>query len=169
MGVAMGEAHEIQGEIVDGASVSTLPVVFAPVPEGFTELQSRFIDAFIQIGKGEAAALAAGYGEGGAAQIAMRNLAKPKVQREIERRLKQQGGSALAIAITRLVKVCEESDDDKAAVSAALGLMDRFGMSPPRGPLVAIQNNNIGGEQAQSILIEVQKARERRLAQQESA
>lgn len=150
--------------IVEG-SVSASVSVVTPTPDGFTELQSAFIDHYIALGgKGEAAALAAGYGAGGAAQIAMRNLAKPKVQDEIQRRLKMQGGSALAIAITRLLKIIETSTDDRAAVAASLGLMDRFGMAPPKGPAIVNNIAVMNGNAAQAILIDVQQRREQRLA-----
>lgn len=141
-------------------------VVFGPVPDDLTELQSRFVDAFIQLGgNAYAAAEAAGYGKSDG--MGLRNLAKPKIQNEIVRRLKVQGGTVLAIAIGALLRVIENpASDEKAVTQAALGLMDRFGMAPPRGPAVAVQvnNNNVNGHQAQSILAEVLAAREARLS-----
>mgnify|MGYP001149752623 CR=1 FL=1 len=141
-------------------------VVFGPVPDDLTELQSRFVDAFIQLGgNAYAAAEAAGYGKSDG--MGLRNLAKPKIQNEIVRRLKVQGGTVLAIAIGALLRVIENpASDEKAVTQAALGLMDRFGMAPPRGPAVAVQVNqtNVNGHQAQSILAEVLAAREARLS-----
>lgn len=141
-------------------------VVFGPVPEDLTELQSYFVDAFIQLGgNASAAAEVAGYGKGDS--MGIRNLAKPKIQNEIVRRLKIQGGSVLAVAIGALLRIIENpASDEKAVTQAALGLMDRFGMAPPRGPAVAVQvnNNNVNGHQAQSILAEVLAAREARLS-----
>lgn len=148
--------------------LATAPVIgsdddFGPDPHRFTELQKAFIREFVANGgKAEAAAISAGYG-GGAQGMAMRNLAKPRVQAEIQRRLRLQCGSALAVAVGRLMKIAETSTDDRAAVAAALGLMDRFGMAPPKGPAVNVQVNNFGNSEAQSILSEVVERRTQRL------
>ncbi len=147
-----------QGCVAAPLSLVTLP------PEGLTDLQSRFVDAFIQNGgRAGEAAVTAGYG-GGAENMGLRNLAKPKLQAEIVRRLKLQHGSALAAAIGRLLKIIETSEDDRAAVAASLGLMDRFGMAPPKGPAIVNNIAVMNGHQAQSILAEVQQRREQRLA-----
>lgn len=146
------------------APVDPEPDDFGPDRERFTELQRRFIREFVANGgDGSAAAVAAGYG-GGASGMAIRNLAKQRIQAEIVRRIRLQSGSALAIAVGRLMKIAETSTDDRAAVAAALGLMDRFGMAPPKGPSVNVQvNNNFGNSEAQSILTEVVQRREQRL------
>lgn len=160
------ETHENARDMIVEGSVSASVAVVTPAAEGFTDLQSAFIDQYIILGgHAEKAALAAGYGAGGAAQIAMRNLAKPKIQNEIVRRLKMQSGSALAAAIGRLLKIIETSTDDRAAVAASLGLMDRFGMAPPKGPAVVNNIAVMNGNAAQAILIEVQERRQQRLAQ----
>jgi hypothetical protein len=154
--------------IVEG-SVSGPVTLITPTPDGLTDLQSAFIDAFIQNGgRAGEAAVTAGYG-GGAENMGLRNLAKPKIQAEIQRRLKTQAGSALAAAIGRLLKIIETSTDDRAAVAAALGLMDRFGMAPPKGPAIVNNIAVMNGNAAQAILIEVQERRQQRLAQHSDA
>jgi hypothetical protein len=127
-------------------------------------MQSRFCDAFIALGgDGTKAALIAGYAEGGAANIAMRNLASPKINDEIIRRLKLSGSSALAVAIGGLLRIIERSKDDKAVVAASIALMDRFGMAPPKGAGVTVNVNNMTGDGVQALINEVWQAREMRL------
>lgn len=136
--------------------------------DGLTDLQRQFVDHYCALGgDGTAAAIAAGYG-GGAKNMATRNLLKPKIQAEIERRVRMGRGSALLTATNRLFQIIEGSDDERAVVQAALGVMDRFGMAPPKGPAVAVQVNNISGTEAQGILKDVQEARARRLGTQSS-
>lgn len=167
------QKRENPGSVIVEGSVVAPTALRAPDQEhgkGFTELQDRFVDRFIEMGgKGTEAALAAGYGEGGAANIAQRNLANPKIQAEIARRLKLQTGSALATALGALFEVIEEGEDERARVQAALGIMDRFGMAPPKGPAVAVQINNMDGNGAQAILLDVQNRRQQRLARQVDA
>jgi hypothetical protein len=141
------------------------PVIrYAPTPEGFTDMQSRFCDAFIALGgKGEQAAIEAGYSPGGAMNIAIRNMASPKINGEIIRRLKLSGSSALAVAIGGLLRIIERSKDDKAVVAASIALMDRFGMAPPKGPGVTVNVNNMTGDGVQALINEVWQAREMRL------
>lgn len=159
--------------VVDGASVSgsiTDRAGEIETPEGrINERQSAFIDAFIELGgRAEEAAIQAGYA-GGASNMASRNLAKPKIQAEIVRRLKLRHGSALAIAIGNLLTIIEESEDDRARVQAALGIMDRFGMAPPRGPAATVNVNVMTAGAAQAVLQDVQKRREQRLSSQSAA
>jgi hypothetical protein len=152
--------------ISSSGSVSDPLVPFAPTPEGFTDMQSRFCDAFISLGgDGTKAAIIAGYAQGGAANIAMRNLASPKINDEIIRRLKLSGSSALAVAIGGLLRIIERSKDDKAVVAASLGLMDRFGMAPPKGAGVVVNVNNMTGDGVQALINEVWAERERRMKQ----
>lgn len=147
-------------------SASAPAALVAPAADGFTDLQSAFMDAFIANGgKGGDAAVTAGYG-GGAEGMALRNLAKPKIQAEIARRIKLQTGSALAIAIGALFQVIEEGEDERARVQAALGIMDRFGMAPPKGPATQVNIGVMNGNAAQAILVDVQQRREQRLAKQ---
>ena len=154
----------LQGEGDGGASVQApLAVVVQAPADGLTDQQRAFCQAFIdERGQIEAAAIAAGYG-GGAKNMGTRNLAKPKIQAEIARRLKLQAGSALAIALGALFRIIESSDDPRAVVQAALGIMDRFGMAPPKGPAVAVQVNNVSGDAAQQLLRSVWDSRAARL------
>jgi hypothetical protein len=147
-------------------SVSEADLACAPEIEGLTAMQSRFVWAFILTGgKAERSAELAGYG-GGAKNMAFRNLAKRKIQEAIADKLKLQPGSALATAIGALYRVLETGKDERAVVAAATALMDRFGMAAPKGPAVAVQiNNNVGSAEAQSILADVQAARQARLTQ----
>lgn len=159
-----------QGDDDAVASVQRPLTVIAQVPnDGLNDQQRAFCQAFIEErGNIEAAAIAAGYG-GGARNMGTRNLAKPKIQAEIARRLKLQAGSALAIALGALFKVIEESDDPRAVVQAALGIMDRFGMAPPKGPAVAVQVNNLGGTAAQELIRDIWNGRQARISGGESA
>ena len=158
---------EITAVEVEEGSVKPSGSVLAPAEDGpkdgLNDQQRAFCQAFIDHrGNIEQAASAAGY-RGGAANMGTRNLAKPKIQAEIARRLRLQAGSALAKALDALFRVIETSTDHKAVVQAALGIMDRFGMAPPKGPAVAVQVNNLPGSAAQTILMQVMQARQRRL------
>lgn len=147
--------------------------------DGLNERQRAFVDFYVggiaaQIagteedvppGDGTRSAIAAGYGAG-AGNMATRNLLKPKVQAEIERRIKVGRGSALLVGVTALFKVLDKGTDERAIVTAATAILDRFGMAPPKGPAVAVQINNLGANEAQAILIDVQERRQQRLARQ---
>ena len=139
-------------EQVIEASVSGPSKLVALPPDGLTDQQREFVRQFVLLGKSGEAALAAGYGHD---TYGTRLLARKKVQAEIARQVKMQTGSALAMAMARLLRIVETSTDDRAAVAAALGLMDRFGMAPPKGPAVAVQVNNIGGPAASAVLQQV--------------
>ncbi|HEX8420913.1 MAG TPA: terminase small subunit [Sphingomonas sp.] len=163
----MGETTIFCDDVVDVGSVAASPPPRLPavesVKDGLTAMQRAFCEEFVANGgRSGAAAVAAGYG-GGAEQMGMRNLAKKRIQEDIERRVKLSRGSGLAMAMGRLLKVIEHSSDDKAAVQAALGLMDRLGMAPPRGPGTTVNVNTMTANTAQSILIEVANARQERL------
>jgi hypothetical protein len=130
---------------------------------GLTDLEVRFAQAFVENGGkiGEAALTAGASHE----TYGHRVLARKKVQDEIARRVKLQAGSALAIAFSGLIRVIESAEsDERAVVAAALGLMDRFGMAPPKGPSVAVQVNNVGNPGAQQVSAVLQQIFERRQA-----
>lgn len=149
--------------IVEGSVRAPSVVRAPPGDDGLNDLQRSFVDHYCLLGDGTAAAIAAGYG-GGARNMATRNLLKPKIQAEIERRVRMGKGTALLLATERLFQIIEGSDDERAVVQAALGVMDRFGMGVPKGPLVSVQTNIMNGNVAQSILIDVQERRQRRLS-----
>jgi hypothetical protein len=154
-------------EGMDEEGSGSLPVVqFHATPDGFTDLQSRFCDAFIQLGgNGKKAALAAGYAEVSAEGMGIRNLANPKINAEILRRLKLQGSTLLAIALGGLLRIIETSSDPKAVVQACVAICDRFGLSVPKGPAVAVQiNNTVNGDGAQALLQEIWEERQKRIA-----
>lgn len=158
-------------ESCDEGSVCEPSVLFTPTPEGYTELQSRFVDAFVQLGgKGELAAIEAGYSHITAGNMAVRNLSQPKIVALLNERLKAQGPTALAIAIGGLLRIIEHSKDDKAVVQASVALCDRFGLSVPRGPAVQVNvNTAAASDVAQALLAEVAAARTERLAREERA
>lgn len=139
-----------------------------PAAPGLTDLQERFVAAFIETGGkiGESALMAGASHE----TYGHRLLARQKVQDEIARRVKLQSGSALAMAFGRLIKVVETGTDERAVVSAALGLMDRFGMAPPKAS-VTVNNNTavIAGPQASAVLQMVAQRAAARLAQDSGA
>lgn len=146
-------------------SVSAAALDHAPMIEGLSDRQSRFVWAYL-LTEGNAAQSAelAGYGAGAKNGIGLRNLAKAKVQKAIADRVKLNTGVALAKAMSAALRIIETGKDERAIVAAAFGLMDRCGMAPPRGPTVAVQiNNSIGSSEAQSILADVQRARQARL------
>ena len=63
-----------------------------------TEKQKRFIDAYIETANGAEAARRAGYSEKTARDIATENLAKPNIQKEIEKRTKELETKRIASA-----------------------------------------------------------------------
>ncbi len=148
--------------------------------DGLNDMQRRFVDFYVggipkeiagteddvPPGDGTKAAIAAGYG-GGACNMATRNLLKPKIQLEIERRIKVGRGSALLAGVSALFKIVEKGTDERAVVTAAVSLLDRFGMAPPKGPAVAVQVNNISGGEASAIINEVMARRQQRTARQD--
>lgn len=172
------QTHENQGLVVVGGSVSASDEPRVQVDDGLNDVQRRFVDFYCSgtpaalcgrdedapPGDGYAAALAAGYADSGASNMASRNLLKPKIQAEIERRVKMGRGSALLAGTSALFKVIDKGSDERAIVTAATALLDRFGMAPPKGPAVAVQINNVSGHEAQAILVDVQQRREQRLA-----
>lgn len=168
----MDVGHAKASEMIVEGSVSASSAVMrtaAAVDDGhptkLTAQQESFVYAFLDNGgNAAAAALTAGYSHD---TYGSRVLAKKHVQAEIARRVKLQTGSALAIALTGLFRVIESpGSDERAVVAAALGLMDRFGMAVPKGPMVAIQNNTLvgGAQQVADILADVAKKRADRLA-----
>lgn len=163
-------AQEKQAKAAREVSVFEPVTPPAPTPERFTEMQSAFLEAFCSDdpelrGQGEASAIAAGYAPENARNASYRNLLKPRVQEEILRRVKAQSGTALMKAMDRAVRIIEHSKDDAAAARVLLGLMDRLGMAPPRGPSVNVNvtNNSVDAAGAFSILAQVVQAREQRL------
>nr|WP_277998543.1 hypothetical protein [Sphingomonas liriopis] len=110
--------------------------------------------------------MAAGYAESGASNMATRNLLKPQIQAEIERRVKMGRGSALLAGTSALFKVLDKGSDERAIVTAATALLDRFGMAPPKGPATQVNLNVMNGSAAQAILVEVQERRQQRLVHQ---
>lgn len=157
--------------LIEGSVSASRPLparVADAFDDGLTERQRTFVDFYcsgvpkeiagseedIPAGKGCDAAKAAGYAESGAFAMASRNLLNPKVQDEIERRVKAGRGSALLVATTALFRQVEHGSDERAVVTAAMALLDRFGMAPPRGPLIDARtvNNNISGPEASAVL-----------------
>lgn len=137
-----------------------------------TDRQRQFVDAYCggeEPGNAQAAAIAAGYAETGAANMASRNLLNPKVQAEIERRVKMGRGTALLIGTSALFKQIEKGEDERASVQAAIALLDRYGLAPPKGPGVAVQiNNNVTGTEASAVLNMIAERAAKRLGQDDS-
>lgn len=157
-------AGSVTGPVVtiEQASEAVETAVSGP-PRAFTDLQWAFMQAFIENGgKAGDAAITAGASHD---TYGIRILAMPKVQEELVRRIKLQSGTALAIALSAIFKVIETSSDDKAIVSAAFGLMDRYGMSAPKGGTsIHIGDNNIDARQASAVLVQVAERAAKRLA-----
>lgn len=172
------EDRENPGLMIVEGSVGASDASRVRDDDGLNEVQRSFVDWYCSgvpaalcgrdvdapPGDGYAAALAAGYADSGASNMATRNLLKPKIQAEIERRVKMGRGSALLAGTSALFKVIDKGEDERAIVTAATALLDRFGMAPPKGP--AIVNNMVvmNGSQAQAVLLEVQERRQQRLA-----
>lgn len=163
---------EFRGKRVEQESTGKLeilpPVASVTTPsDGLTDLAREFCRQYVlNGGRGEQAAIDAGYG-GGAANMATRNLCKPKVQAEIQRLSKVTIGAALPVAINRLIKILEmegEKADPRAQVQAATVILDRAGLHVPKGPAVAVQFN-MNGNHAQAIIADVHASRQSRLTQ----
>lgn len=147
--------------------------------DGLSERQRAFVDAYVcgipaeetldgvevRPGQGIAAAIAAGYAEVSARNMANRNLLNPKVQAEIEARVRAGRGSVLLAGVSALLEVVEKGQDERARVGAATALLDRFGMAPPKGPSVAVQINNttVSASEASSVLTLIAEREKARL------
>ncbi|WP_294138354.1 terminase small subunit [Sphingomonas sp.] len=174
------DKRENPGLVIVEGSVLASTASRARNDDGLNELQTSFIDFYCSgvpaalcgrdedapPGDGLAAALAAGYRESGAANMATRNLLKPKIQAEIERRVKMGRGSALLAGTMALFKIMDKGSDERAIVTAATAVLDRFGMAPPKGPATQVNIGVMNGNAAQAILVEVQQRRQQRIAQQ---
>lgn len=157
-----GESRENPSLMVIDGSVGAVqssharPSATAEHDDGLSERQRTFVDFYcsgvpkeiagtdedIPPGNAGEAAKASGYAVSGAANMASRNLLNPKVQAEVERRVKAGRGSGLLAGTSALLKIVEKGTDERAVVAAAVALLDRFGMAPPKGPSVAVQVNN---------------------------
>lgn len=153
------ERSENPGLMVIEGSVTPSAAPVATAPREFSDLQWAFINAYCSDdpelgGRGEASAIAAGYA-GGAKNMATRNLLNPKVQAEIERRVKAGRGTMLLLARNRLADVLVNGTNEVAVVSASLGVMDRFGMGVPKGPLIDARTVNVNAGDASAVLQQV--------------
>ncbi|MCP3735635.1 terminase small subunit [Sphingomonas sp. RP10(2022)] len=174
------ETRENPGLVIVEGSVLASTASRARDDDGLNKVQRAFVDWYCSgvpaalcgrsedapPGDGYAAALAAGYAESGASNMATRNLLKPQIQAEIERRVKMGRGSALLAGTSALFKVLDKGSDERAIVTAATALLDRFGMAPPKGPATQVNLNVMNGSAAQAILVEVQERRQQRLVHQ---
>lgn len=129
--------------------------------------QRRFAQEYVlNGGKQIAAAEAAGYSspESSARQC----LLNAQVLGEIRRLSIVHAEAKLPMAIARLVEIIEDKKTPaQAAVNAIIGLMDRAGMKPKTGPMVAIQNNTYNQASANDVqakLAELWAARDARLS-----
>jgi hypothetical protein len=113
--------------------------------------QRRFAQEYVLNGGNQvAAATSAGYSspESSARQC----LLNAQVLGEIRRLSIVHAEAKLPMAIKRLVEIIESpSTPAQAAVNAIIGLMDRAGMKPKTGPMVAIQNNTYNQASANDV------------------
>jgi phage terminase small subunit len=132
---------------------------------GLSKLQREFATHFVLTGgKPRRAAILAGYSPSSSSISAHRNLVNPRVLAEIDRLCKSNIKAALPVAIRTLISVCISSKDDRARVQAASKLVELGGMVP-KGPGVQVNVGvQVNGQQAQALIGEVWKARERRMS-----
>lgn len=169
--------------VVEGSvtAVQSLPVRAAEAhDDGLSDRQRSFVDFYcggvpaaiagtdedIPAGNAGEAAKAAGYADSGAANMASRNLLNPKIQAEVERRVRIGRGAALLAGTSALFKLLEKGTDERAILGAATALLDRFGMAPPKGPAVAVQvNNTVNAGDASAVLTMIAQRAAARLEQ----
>lgn len=167
--------------VVEG-SVSATSVAHARIAgeadNGLSDRQNAFVDFYcagipaaiageeedVPPGNAGKAALAAGYAPVSANNMANRNLLNPKVQDEIAQRVKMGRGSAILAGTTALFRLLDKGTDERAVLGAAVALLDRFGLAPPKGaPLIDNRTINViqPGEASAVLNLVAQRAAER--------
>lgn len=112
-------------------------------PSGaLTELQDRFIDAYVTNGgRIEAAAIEAGYSEASARTLGGRLLKDDKVLAEIYRRTVCRVASGAPKALHIVETLAQSSRSDKVRLEAAMDLLNRAGLRAPERI-----DHRVGGE-----------------------
>lgn len=128
-------------------------------------MQRAFALAYVlNGGVADAARIDAGYSS---PTMGVKNLQNGSILREIKRLSVMNLDADLPQLIRRAKEIAfDPKTPQKEALIAIFGLMDRAGVTPPKGPLVAIQNNSYGDTKglAQTIIQEVWNARTARLS-----
>ena len=122
-----------------------MPNVPKPIdsPNGpLTELQDRFIDAYVTNGGAiEKAAIDAGYSEASARTLGSRLLKDDKVLQEIYRRTVGRVAVMAPRALGIVDQLAQSSRSDKVRLEAAMDLLNRAGLKAPERI-----DHRIGGE-----------------------
>jgi phage terminase small subunit len=105
----------------------------AETPNGpLTELQDRFVDAYVMNGgRIEAAAIEAGYSEDSARTLGSRLLKQDKVLAEVYRRTMGRVAMSAPRAFQVVEQLAQTSRSDKVRLEAAVDLMNRAGLKAP--------------------------------------
>jgi phage terminase small subunit len=122
-----------------------MPNVPKPIdsPNGpLTELQDRFIDAYVTNGgRIEQAAIEAGYSEASARTLGSRLLKDDKVLQEIYRRTVSKVAVSAPKALHIVEQLAQSSRSDKVRLEAAMDLLNRAGLKAPERI-----DHRVGGE-----------------------
>lgn len=125
-----------------------------------------FVDVFVANGgKGEDAALAAGFAEASARISACRMLCRKRVSDAILARCQTFVQSAIPVAVKALLDIAGDEDAlRKDRIKAATSLLEHGGMAAPKGGVQVNVGLQVNGQQAQALIGEVWSAKERRLS-----
>jgi hypothetical protein len=127
-------------------------------------MERIFVDAFIANGgKGEEAALTAGYSASSAKVSACRLLCRQRVAAQIKTRCETFAHATLPVAIRCLLEICETAPLPKDRIKAANSLIELAGMVAPRGG-ISVNVGIVNGSAAQQVIAEVWNARTARLS-----
>lgn len=105
--------------------------------EELTERQYKFVQFYLDLNNGTAAAIKAGYAESGAHVEASRMLRNPKIAAALKA-IKEERREAVmnrlanmaAEAVTELYEIAMNSESDKVRVAALKDILDRSGYKP---------------------------------------
>lgn len=112
-------------------------------PNGpLTELQDRFVDAYVANGgRIEKAAIEAGYSETSARTLGSRLAKDPRILQEIYRRTVEQIALAAPKALATVERLATTARSEKVQLEAAADLLNRAGIKAPDKV-----DHRIGGE-----------------------
>ena len=100
--------------------------------DGLTIRQRAYAREYVRNGgKGEQAAIAAGYGKAGARQRSTECLQAPAVQEEIRRQVNAMMSDHVPMCLRVLAELAEKAESETVRNSAAQTIMDRTGYKLP--------------------------------------
>lgn len=112
----------------------------APAPDGLTDLQWRFVIAYVSRGTGNATAAAreAGYSPAAARQTGYALLQRPAIQHAIMQQTAAAIASAAPMAAKTMMSLALKAKSEFVRQQAASDLLDRGGFKPPDRHQVAV-------------------------------